>query len=268
MATKKPGSAMQKYGGYSKDDAEEDYKEAEKARSGKFLKIAVGKTRLRFIPPAKGKKWRRVTYQHFVDVPGQGRVSFVCPKMELKKPCPVCAKAATLMSSSSELDQKKGKKLMPQRRCYANVIVRGREEEGPMVFPFGPQVENQLIEMRRDEDMGGDFVDPIDGIDILIVREGTGPNDTKYKCLAGNKGKPLPLHEEANVIDEWFDSQPDLEQFCKAKSAEDIIEMLGGTGGRSRDDDEDDEDERPQHRRPATRGAGRTIDDELDSDDD
>lgn len=134
-----------------------------------------------------------------------------------------------------------------------------------MVFPFGPQIENQLIEMRKDEDMGGDFVNPIDGIDLLIVRTGTGATDTEYKVLAGNKGKQCPLHEEATVIDDWFDTQPDLEQFCSVKTADQIHDMLNGGSGK----DDEDEDERPaRQRKPAARGAGRTIDDEMKDDED
>lgn len=252
------GSSLVKYGSFSVDDANEDAREKEESKQSKFVKLAEGKTVLRWIPPLPGKKWRRVYYMHYVDIPGVGNVSFVCPRLEAKKPCPVCEEARKLEATGREKDQKRARRLAPKRRCLASVIVRGREADGPKLFEFGSMIEDQLIEIRKDEDLGGDFVDPVGGVDIAIVRKGKG-TDTEYKVVAANKGRTLPLSDDAHQMNDWIKTQINLESHVKVLSVDEIQAKLRGEeeggGRRSRDEDED---ERP------TRSSRRNLDDEMD----
>jgi hypothetical protein len=229
QATKTAGSSLVKYGSYSIDEAEDDAKEfADSRGSGIFMKLKPGKHRIRVIPPLLGKKWKRVFYQHFVDVPGLNSVSFVCPLMEEKKPCPVCATEKKLLASDNESDQRRAKKLKASRRVMINVIDRNQEEAGPKVLTVGPMIENQLIELRKDEDLGGDFVDPIKGIDVLIIRSGVGATDTEYKVAPANKGIGLPLSEDSAKMNEWISGQHNLDRYVRVHTAEEIQGLLRG----------------------------------------
>lgn len=280
MAKNSAGTSLQKYGGFDLDEADEAEKDL-KASGGSnaFLKIEVGKTKLRFIPPLPGKKWRRVSHVHYVDVPGSGRASFVCPRLESKRPCRLCTQANKLLATGNEIDERKGKKLLPQRRCYASVLDRNDPESGARVYAFGRMVEQQLIEIRKDEDEGGDFVNPVDGIDITIIRKGTGATDTRYTVRPGKRGSLL---EDAKEMSELIATQPNLEKWCKAPSDEEIDAILKGEDPREarrnarekeddEDDDDDDDDDAPPARRPAPAGKAkpkRRVEDDMDDVDD
>src|SRR4051812_25672621 len=100
---KDKGSSLVKYGAFTVEDAEEDEIEVKKAMGGgKYMKLVEGKNLIRFIPPKPGAKWRRVTYIHYVNVPGAGRVQFVCPRMEKKEPCVVCKRVQQLTASGNK----------------------------------------------------------------------------------------------------------------------------------------------------------------------
>ncbi len=246
MAKAPPGTSVVKYGGFDLDEADEAEKELKASGTGNaFLKLEVGKTRIRFIPPLPGKKWRRATAVHYVDVPGAGRVSFVCPRIEAKQPCIVCKKSQQLLATGNEVDEKKGKKIAAQRRCFASVIDRGDPEAGPRILAFSRTIEEQLIEIRKDTEDGGDFVDPINGVDIVILRTGTGQFDTRYKVQAG---KQVPISTDAKQMNEWISTQPNLDKYARVQSAEDIAALLRGEkpeprgGGQKPDPDEDEDD--------------------------
>ena len=275
MATKNDTSLV-KYGSYDIEEAEQDAKELSEGKDRVFVKLGVGKTRVRFIPPLPDRKWKRVTFVHYIDVPGVGRRSFTCPRMEAKQPCPSCKTAQKLAASDNALDQERAKKLQPKRRCLANVILRSQAEDGPKILAFGPQIENQLVEMRKDLDLGGNFIDPVEGFDILIMRTGTGQNDTEYKVVAADKGKSCALHDDVVQMNEWIKNQHNLENRVKLYNVEDIQRILRGEKPLG----EDSNDEDGGGAAPVTRGkdkAGKTtktsrlsdeFDDEEEDDED
>ena len=250
-------TSLVKYGDFSADDAEEEAKERESERgSGAFIKLKPGKTTLRVIPPLPGKKWKRVIYVHYVDVPGAGRVSFNCPNLCAKLHCIVCAKQKQLEASGNEIDEKKARKLRPKRRCLVPAVDRADESAGPRVFGFGTMIEDQLIELRKDEDIGGNFVDPVNGFDLAIIRTGTGENDTEYKVMPANKGRACKLSEDAVLFNQWIASQPNLDKWCKVLPADDIEKLLRG-----------EKIERSGSDKPAAK-TGRSVADQMSRDDD
>jgi hypothetical protein len=267
---KEAGSSLVKYGGWSTEEAAEQKAEAAASSgSGTFYKLKVGKNVLRFVPPRKGEKMIAVAFVHYVDVPGAGRTQFNCPRVMAKRKCPVCEMQQKLANSNSDADQKKAKKLFAKRRCFANVIVRGSEADGPKVLGFGKMIEDALIEMREDEDEGGDFVHPVNGFDVLIKRKGETEYDTEYHTSPANKGKTCPLAEDADQMDEWISNQKNLTQYLAVLEDDEIDEKL--SGGSSRDRGRGNDRGRPAARTetkpaataPAKRGA-RRLDDEIE----
>ncbi len=271
--------SLVKYQTYSAEDAEEDRKDLDSSKGGgKMFKLKVGKTKVRFLPYIKpAKSWRRVTKEHFIDVPGVGRVAFVCPQFETKgkRKCKTCAKGEELFQHANELEAEgdmkgakaarmKAKKLKPKRRVYANAIVREfvgpggqkerHENEGVKVIAFGPMIEDQLIALRQDEEDGGDFVHPTKGFDIKIARTGEGQNDTDYKVT---KSTVCALAEESDQMNDWISKQHNLEKFVIVLSDEDIERKLRGeeVGG------EDEDDDKPRNKKKPRR-------DEEDEDED
>lgn len=256
MAIKKGGgSSLVKYEDFSVEEAESLEKEAAATRGGGVMvKLGIGKTVVRPIPALKGSKLIRHAFVHYVDVPGVGRISINCPRLLAKKSCPVCAQENKLMSTGNDVDYKKSRKLTAKRRGYMNVLVRGREEDGARVLPFGPQIEEQLIEIRKDEDDGGNYVHPVNGFDLIIVRKGEKMN-TEYTVKASSK-RPTPLLKDASAMEELIESQHNLDRFLRVESLSKIEARLRGE---EPGDDDEEEDERPRAKR-----ASSTIDEEIE----
>lgn len=225
------GQEIQKYGSYDIEKAEEEQKQLDSEGGGDFYKMKVGRNVLRFLPPPAGQKTPFVVaYQHYVDVPGaQGPVSFVCPRMMAKKPCPACAKAEELRRTGNPADSELANRLTPRRRVFANVIDRKEPDRGVQIAAFGKQIHEQLVGLRRDPDAGGDFTDPQGGFDIVIERTGTGRLDTEYKVYAARRQSPLGNPD-------WIEQQFGLQRYASPKSAQEIMNLLSGvaagtTGG-------------------------------------
>lgn len=256
MAKENKSSSLVKYEDYSVEDAEKDSDDIKQASGNKTLiKMKDGKNRLRFIPALPGKNWKRVTYEHWVDVPGLGQVRFTCPLFEKKQRCRACDIEKKLLSSTKESDQKRAQRFKAGRRVYANVIVRDNEAAGVAVFPFGIQIENALVELRKDEDIGGNFIHPVEGFDILVLKTGQGL-ETRYAVHPADKGRSCPLSDDAKEANEWIASQHDLEKFVKVYSDEDIGKILNG--------------EKPgawDRGGGSGKGKGKSIEDEVGNDD-
>lgn len=246
-------SSLVSFGSFTIEEAEQHAQEKASARGGKWLRLPEGKTQIRWIPPALGAKWCRVVYTHMVDTPTVKRVGFVCPRMEAKKPCPICDEAKRLSATNKERDRKKAKTLFPRRRLRANVIVRGKEHEGSKIFEFGPKIEDQLIMIRSDADFGGDFVHPIDGVDLIIIRTGM-ELATDYQVAVAKRGSPT-LHEDVTVMNDLIKNQHNLEDTVEVLTPEEIAAKLQG-------EDIEERRERAQAK-PRTRRLEHDMDVEL-----
>ena len=142
-------------------------------------------------------------------------------------------------------------------RVYCNVINRKEPEKGPQILPIGKMIYEQLLTIRKDEDAGGNYSDPLNGFDIIIERKGTGKNDTEY-AVHGSR-KQSPLHTDAAQVEEWINTQADLARFARSRSYEELLAsirkeggMVGGSGAA------------PAPARPATRTAQADLDDDDD----
>lgn len=222
-----PGTELQKWGEYELETAAEEQEQLDKEGSAGFMKLTVGKNVVRIFPPAPGKTTPfQVVYQHYVDLPDGGRYSFACPRMMAKEKCPVCNEAAQLARSKNQEDSKRARDLMPKRRVFAVVLNRKDESAGPQILGFGKQIHEALIQLRRDEDMGGNYVHPIKGIDVIIDRQGTGKFDTKYTVNLARKARPIV--DDAALMDELREQMPDLSMLARVPDAAEIIAKLNG----------------------------------------
>ena len=201
---------------------------------GEFMKLAVGKNVVRFLPPAPGQKTCFVVvHEHYIDVPGaKGPFVSACPRMMEKKPCAMCARVAELQHSGNPADRETAYRMRAQKRIYSNVINRKQPELGVLRLGYGKQIFDQLMAILEDEDAGGDFTNPTEqGCDIVIERTGTSKEDTKYSVRCSRKNSALG---DMSLIA----SQPDLlAAVGRARAPEDVEKALrgdfskGGDGG-------------------------------------
>lgn len=217
-----------KYAELSLDDLDQAERQMS-AGSSTFLKLAEGRTVLRILPARLGEKAMLVSFNHYINVPGQNAITSNCSQRMANKPCPICQQAAKLEASPSRLDNERAKEFFPRLRVYANVIDRAHPESGPQVFAFGKSIYEPLAAFRKEA--GVDFTHPVEGFDIIVVRKGMSANNTKYKVIVNPKGA-TPLGN-----DEWIDQQKDLRRYTKIPTFDEVMKQFGG-GGSAEDLDE------------------------------
>ncbi len=241
-----------KYNDYDVEAAQAELDESEQGGAN-FFKVKAGKNYMRILPPPAGQRSPfRVTYQHYLNMPGaQGKTqSVICARLEAKQACLVCQKVDELRASQAKADQDAASDLFARRRVFCNVIDRNDEEHGPKIYAFGKTVHEQLLALRTDSKGGGNYVDPIDGFDIIIERKGTGKNDTEYTVRGDRNSSPLGPADD--VMQEWIDTQHNLNLLAKLPESDKVAGYLGGG------DDEEAEAPAPARRgAPAARGAAR-----------
>lgn len=269
----KPAESLVKYQPFTIDQAEEQHGKAEAAGGGnKFAEIKEGKNKYRFLPALAGKTWCVAAMVHYVDLPGDKRANFNCPRTVGRR-CVMCERSEQLFAEADSLEAKgkvgaaektrdEAKGMRAKRRVYANVIDRSCPQNGPLVLGFGggvyrgpvKSVEETILAIRRDREDGGDFTDPgPNGFDIVIEREGTGMR-SRYTVKRARHDSPLS--EDAAEANAWIANQNALERFCRVLSDKEIEAKLRG-------EDSDDEDDRPQRRNGGQQARRSTVEDDA-----
>lgn len=218
-------SNLTKYNPYTEEAASEEEQELAKS-GGDFLKPGVGENVYRFLPPIGEQRSPFVlVHQHFVELPGMSKpVSFNCPRVMAHRACIVCQKIDKLKASGNKVDYDLAGQLFPSLRIYSNVIDRSRPEMGPQKLGYGKKIHEQLVKIRKSKN-GGDFTDPTDkGFDIIVERQGTGKNDTKYQVWADRENSSL-----GDMA--WIDQQANLFMYSRVPEDDEIIRMLEQAGG-------------------------------------
>ena len=261
-APARAASNVKNYGAWSAEAAEEDLAKSKADSAGDYLNLKLGRNRIRILPPAAGRSSPfQAVKQHYVEIPGGAKkgVAFVCPKVHGGDRCPACERAERLKTSGNAADYEAAKKYFPRNRYFANVIDRGDVERGVVKLPFGKTVYEELLALRNNTDVGGDFTNPgPDGFDVIIEKSGEGLK-TEYKVF--------PARENSDLgCDEWLDALHDLAAEAAPLPYAEIMKRLGAG-----DDDPPPARQRASGRdaAPAVRGYGsgrtRTVEDDADA---
>ena len=215
-----------KYGGFDLDelDKQDNQVAATTVVGADFMKLVPGNNKVRFIPPEVGGSPFVIVNEHFIDTASGQRVRFTCPRLMEKKQCPACQEADRLKRTGNPIDRDKAWGFYPKLRVYANVV--DRENPGaPRILAFGKTIWDGLKRIRRDKDEGGDFTNPnADGFDVIITREGSGKNDTRYSVRPARTDTPLaetPEEVDAIINDQW-----DLTKYSSVPSLDEVISMM------------------------------------------
>lgn len=220
---------VQKYKDWDEEQVSKD--QGAMTSGSAFWKAKEGRNVVRFLPALSN--WPHgpfmIVSEHIIQMPAVGIRSFPCPRILAKKPCPVCVKAEELNNSTSKKDKDAASAMFARRQVYSNIIDRAMPDKGPQTFKFGKTVWDGLRGVR---DESGDFTHPVKGFDIIIRREGSSKDNTRYSVLPG---KPGPLGN-----DEWIEQQRQPKP-PEIYTPERIQAMLGG--------EEDEEDVQPSGKR-------------------
>ena len=183
-------------------------------------------------PEAGAQQVRIVPYQHNRENPflelyfhyNFGGKNVLSP-ITFGRPDPIVEFAEKLKSSGNKDDWKMGKKLEPTMRCYAPVLVRGKEHEGVKFWGFGKTVYQELLGFISDPDYG-DITDPMNGRDITVEfksKEQTGKDYPETSIRV--KPNTSPITQDKSVL-EKLKSQPNITDIFKEPSYEDLMKML------------------------------------------
>ena len=219
-------TSLVQYGSVDMAAAEEFAEQAKRSRfSNSMIKFPEGKTVVRVMPPRLGQKvpWIAVS-EHWLKLP-TGDIHFSCPLAANGGRCPACEKERQLLGSGAPADTAAAKKVAAKLRYYANAIERSKENEGPKLMPFGTMIFNKLDKLLRDPDVGGDFTHPTQGFDLIVMRTGTGEQDTKYDVFP-HRDRPSPLNADAEMMGQWLKSMSDLSIKQRVLTYDEIVDMI------------------------------------------
>ena len=177
------------------------------ANKSLFMDVPKDSTaRVRFLPPVDGSEGRvfYLTENHFrlKQEDGEKGMAVACnERHNPDEPCVLCAVARYLENSDDKNEQKLGKgreSIRANRSWYAQVLPFVPGDEGGsygdvkfMRLPKTGATEfNNILDMQREA--GESFVvDPKKGRDVVVKRQDTGVQFTKYSAMAA--GTPVSL---------------------------------------------------------------------------
>lgn len=175
--------------------------------------------RLISFPDNDGQPFKEV--QWYYNIPGSR--GMVAP-FQFGQKDPVQELITKLREEGSPESYSMAKKLYPNMRTYAAVIVRGEEDEGVKIWGFGKTVYQKLLSLMLDEDYG-DITDPLEGRDIKVIC--TKPPGKKYAMTdVTPRGKTTKLSTESKKSAEWLANIPKVEDLYTLKSYDDISGIL------------------------------------------
>lgn len=256
-----------------------------------------------FFSPKQGRSVIRIlpevgNMEYFFQEVGKhqfpGNKYVYCPKFTSagKLACPVCELVRELYSAGDNASKKLAKNIKLRRMYWMNVINRGDEDSGPLVYTPGVRSFDQISTIIGDPDYG-DITDVAHGVDLKITRKGTGI-DTDYQINASPR--ETPLSDDQDLIDQWLEEAKDLSWVEVSDDQDEDAELSKGYGiyvlpydrivrefglddvdvdaMLSSDDDnggnnsEDDEEEKPVRKSaPKSRRVVEDDDDEEEDDD-
>jgi hypothetical protein len=144
---------------------------------------------------------------------------------------PIIEAANVLKHSKDKADWSTSKKLTPKKRCFAQVVVRGKENEGTKLWEFGTQVEEQLLRLFNDEDYG-DISDIETGRDLTVegfpaTFPGKDGKDVSFiKPTITPRVKSTPLADSPELVKSLMETQNDPLGLYKKWSFDELFDFV------------------------------------------
>lgn len=163
-----------------------------------------GKFQIRFVPSLlnKNNPFQEI-YMHY----GVGKYPIVALS-NWGEQDPIVDFTKKLRTTSDSENWRLAKKLDPKLRVFAPVIVRGEEDKGVRLFEFSKTIYMELLSIADDEDYG-DFTDVAEGFDF-VVNASKVVDRPGFALSLRPKPKQTPLSEDANQVNTWLETQPQL----------------------------------------------------------
>lgn len=171
-----------------------------KASSGNYQKTVkpqAGKSVWRILPgwDKNDPAFFHAFGQHFIkDAAGQLKVVIGCPDKTFDEPCEICDMIKEAAGRAP--DDKSREKILQSRstqRWLFNAIQVDKDENEVVILEVGSGLFNDIIaNIQEDESI----IDPNEGRDIVITREGTGLQ-TRYSMAVRSAAKSISVPKSA-----------------------------------------------------------------------
>lgn len=197
--------------------------------SGSYVnKLDPGTHRIRLLPPLGILRKPFVdTHRHYYRT-AFGLFITNCPMSMYEEPCPICERRNDLIQEQGTYSSREVRELEPKYTFIANAIFRDREGEGPKIWSCDKQAiyQGMLRVMAQHQRTAGACIsDPYEGLDIEVIREGSGMRDTRYKVQPAHRS--TPLHEEEATMAKWVNEMAaDLTKESDCLGYEEILEGM------------------------------------------
>jgi len=198
------------------------------------IKPKSGKNRIRILPSWRGESDPTFSHsfgQHFVKgADGKTAAVYVCMDKTYDKPCPVCqAIGEGIMRSADDVT----KKILDDSKSSGSILVNalvldGDQPNTPVVYALTPTVFKSVLSIIMEYAAEGiNILDPENGVDLIINREGSGRFDTKYTVQAAPKSKPV----NRSVLSQLHDLDAYVDQANSQQEAKALTAVTGIAGG-------------------------------------
>ena len=186
----------------------------------RILKLDVGQTKVRILPPLKGKSlpWIKKFNHMFVSNSSGKLVAFDCPTTD-NKVCKICQFNRKLWDSGTENDITMARRFKRRAAYIANVYVKSNpaksdDNDSVKAFRFGAKIHDKLV-ASLNENLVGMYYDPTTGgADFIVVKKivKSGNNEwANYDDSTFIKGDAL--HEDTSRILSIIEDAYDLDEF-------------------------------------------------------
>lgn len=217
------------YEPYTPEQAERDEQSLNRRNVPYMKGLKDGDNVLRILPGFPGKSPFRTVAKHWIEVPGiVKKVVFVCPRVEARLPCPVCAEAKKLADSGNRADYDLAKGMWPTTSSLCNVIDRDDEAAGVQVATLAKTVHAALVEIRKNVRVGADFTDPEHGYDVIVHKDPKKKQGSPYTVMLAREATALA--DTPEQVEEWLRARVDLELGARVPTIEEIRGLLSGRG--------------------------------------
>jgi hypothetical protein len=213
-------------------------KKASMKKVERTAKVAPGKNRIRILPGWRvGEEhvWFHDFGQHFIkDAADAIQAVYVCTNATFEKDCAVCnAIAAAGRSVADDATAEVLGKAKASRTVLVNALMLDSDQPNtPQILELKRGVFGQIVDIV--EEWGASVLDPEEGKEIVIVRDGKGLN-TKYTAQISPKTYKVPpaALTKLNNLDDYVKQESDEQQRRAIAAVNSVAGVLAapGTGG-------------------------------------
>lgn len=190
-----------------------------RSRSDRIWKPDPGKQTIRIIPYKYNKEFPFIELYFHYNFPGP---SYLSP-YSFGDRDPIVEFAQEIKAQGGQDNYETWKKLMPKRRTFAPIIVRGEEDEGVKYWGFGKMIYEQLLNVIYETDI----TDPQTGCDLKIEYIPKAQSNTQFpKTNLTVIPRQCPITEDRDKLKKWFDEQVEITEVFTVPSEETLQDAL------------------------------------------